>query len=459
MRSHRRRGIVRGVFALTVVSALAIVQPPPAATGASDDALAFAGFLLSTEGSPLASARVRLFAERNDRGTRSTDEVPISTTTTSAEGRFAFKADLAALPTDTQSGRELDIFVFSNRGGLAFYTNVHASQDPSTGRWTADEPANALEITQRSRPLGVVYEVGRGMLTNTVADCTVVARLITRLGERAALVATAPGRAVAAPSGETQAAAEGARVAAAPTIRVATATRPAAALTPSSAGVGMPLAVTRQQACLQNGSVTWKSTGATRYAMVPTKLFQNTSRARTEWDLNDTKETTLGVAINNAGQLYSGGLSASYVNETGLGFTSTVGVNKRRMFNVKWQYIQERLWCSDDSAPPGNVMTYNIYRWIPYRETGGNTTTTTKMTTKCGGTGPRYNDPFSQPTRIERSTTATYGGFFSVAGVGLSVQQKTVASEVFRVLPLKGKTAHMCGNNAAPAFATLCEGD
>lgn len=432
--------------AAVVLTFATLAGATPAAHGAAGGRVPITGFLLSASGEPLSSATVRLFAEQKDVADRSTREVSLGAVSTAPDGRFELTVAAGSLPMDASGGSELGLFAFTGTGKVSFYTNIRVLQDPRSGTWSPDQPADALEVTEHGQPLGAVYQVGHGLLTDSVAARRTAAPLLARVGAGSAFGAFARGQVLRAPADERQAASPGPAVPASPSVRGLT----------TQARV-VPQETPRQQACLQNGWIAWKGTGHSKYVMVPTKLFQNTGRAQTEWDLEDTKETTLGVAIDNAGSFYAGGLSASYTNLTGLDFKPIVPVDERRMFKLKWQYVQEQLWCSDDGLPPGNIMSYDIYRWIPWQATSGNLTTKTTKSTQCGGDGQKFHDPYSQETGIEKGSTATYGGFFSISGIGLNVEQKTMNAEKFIVLPLRGQTAHLCGDNAGPAFASYAK--
>lgn len=90
----------------------------------------------------------------------------------------------------------------------------------------------------------------------------------------------------------------------------------------------------------------------------------------------------------------------------------------------------------------------------PRQATGGNLMTRTSKTTRCGGSGTAFHDPFSQKVPIEKESVATYGGFFRRSGIGLSVEQRTTHAERFFVMPSPGKTAHFCGDDAGPTCAS-----
>lgn len=454
------------VRAFSVLAMKAIVGVCAVVGAAAAGLTVVAGYLLDSAGSPAVGGTLTIYSV-SDGAHGTSVSTPVATSTTAAGGSFSVVLAPGSLPRDSTGSIPLQLGYTSATGPDLLYDVRLTRGRGSAPGWSLELPATTVEMAPTYAALPrPVFQVGKGAVEAdditpgvartlqgavlATADGSVVTTSLPRLqASRDPSVMETPR---SAPRKGFDAAEQAARApdagVAAPGRGIDTEMTTASSTAVTSCANAMPVKSIPTR-------MIWMDTGAAAYRYIPTKLVLTRNKARQSWEFTRTNETTLSVMDNVGGNSYAGGFSGSRYQVTNLAWDVVVPPNRRKLFKVEWEYVQQRAHCDyvAISNPPQNEPAIDVWRWVPYKALSGNQLVNTTRPIRCGGPGHRYNSWYAVKTTIATESDVTYVDSFSIAGVGLSSEQRDGAGEKLAVEPLRGKSAKLCGNDGRPDVA------
>lgn len=198
------------------------------------------------------------------------------------------------------------------------------------------------------------------------------------------------------------------------------------------------------------GGYAWALTPTAKYVYVPLQkgFTEKNTTVRYEWN---TSSSTLFEALAGyrGGNFYSIGLSGSLQNIVEAGVKFDLKPKQRRVAMVEWQYRLSKEYCflmNNLVAATGNE------KWVPHSFAGGNKKKKIKKSFKCAATN---KSTISSYTWVARSSSKTYGGYYSLVGIKIDARQTNSEAHRISYTPKNGKRATLCGSDAKIAYASM----
>lgn len=431
----------------------------------SDDASTAAvnGYLFSAGGQPKTTGSVVLYLSDTD-SAGNDESVPLQRVTPGADGGFSFQVETDSLARDADGGIALELG-YAGDSAHGLMDDFRLVNDGSG--WVMDLPSGTLEENPAGAPpLAPIFQLGAGTIDAAASIPPEIARALRHTP------VTTPGGSVVGPNAKDlkRRVKKGARglgnesVVASGSVVIGSG---GSGIAEPDQGVdNEPDTLDPQAKTTCDGvmpvdaptRIVWQGTGATKYRFVPTKLIITKSLSSQRWTLKRTNETTMTPMENVGGERFSGSFTASRTQSSSLTFTPIVHNNQSRLFEVEWEFGEERAHCDYVSvtSPPQDEPAIDLWRWLPWTVKAGSLLEDTDLDFACGGPGLRYNAPFANTTSIGTESDVVYEEMFSIKGIGLDSEQKDEASETFKVIPDdSANPAWLCGNNADPGTAAL----
>lgn len=180
----------------------------------------------------------------------------------------------------------------------------------------------------------------------------------------------------------------------------------------------------------------------TRYT--PFQRTQTRGGTTASYSWSSTNNTKLEIAADGKYGSAAAGLTASSQNTTTGGFSSSLGTFTSRRVDANWRYRRYNIHCTPLSGPS---YYSGQWEWRPYNWTAGNRNVDSQPALSCkSGTTVRIDNQ----TWVAQSSTTTYNGYFSIAGVALRSQQQNSSSHKLTFTPTSA-SAQLCGTTGYPS--------
>jgi hypothetical protein len=207
-----------------------------------------------------------------------------------------------------------------------------------------------------------------------------------------------------------------------------------------------------RQCATGNGELDWLDGNAALLRWVPIHSDYLRSKFKHSFEWETTHTTTMDIAVDGAGENYSGGLAYSRKNSDGTGFDATKGAsqtNVNHLWRMKWVYIQQEQWCYNAGYPYQTGRT----RWIA--DHWHQDVDTPEGKVQRWTCNSNYRSKMAANYWVSRSTSRTWSGWYAISGVKLDAKATFTATDdsekMIRakyLLKNENGSGYLCGKGA-----------